>query len=355
MTMLSREHLVMNNPLQDRYLGTLFGLAYGDSFGAPFEFWNADKIQEHFVNSELVLQQFMRGNQEFPIGFTTDDTSQMICLAESLLENGFDLEDQFDRYYRWFSEGYASAVGSAYGIGQHTYKVLLAGKEKALSKLDGSDLKAGGNGALMRSAPLGLYYGGLDREMNNVWEQKIIARTIESTYVTHNSKVNAWTCVVLNMVISLILRSQNKVEVIELVKLKLNEFDIGEVSTVLDFEYSDANRDKLKISGYAPDTLRIAFWGFLTTDNYLESIRKVMEIGGDTDTFAAVTGALSGAYYGYEHIREQVKEELILHDRIERIATKLYDINKEHVERARLGKSSLKKNLTNCKQHPSHK
>ncbi|MCC7571645.1 ADP-ribosylglycohydrolase family protein, partial [Candidatus Micrarchaeota archaeon] len=119
----------MNKTLHDRYLGTLFGLAYGDAFGAPFEFWNADKIQEHFADSDLVLQPFMRGNQEFPAGFTTDDTSQMICLAESLLENGFDLEDQFDRYYRWLNEGYGSAGGSAYGIGQHTVKVLLAGKE----------------------------------------------------------------------------------------------------------------------------------------------------------------------------------------------------------------------------------
>jgi len=325
MTTLNRELRVMNKPLHDSYLGTLFGLAYGDAFGAPFEFWNADKIQEHFANNELVLQPFIRGNQEFPAGFTTDDTAQMICLAESLLEKGFDLEDQFDRYCRWLNEGYGSAGGNAYGIGQHTVKVLLAGKEKALSKLDGSDHKAGGNGALMRSAPLGLYYSGLGREMDNVWGRELIARTIESTYVTHNSEVNAWTCVAFNLLISLILGTQKKEELLELVKFALKEFDIGEVSAVLDFEYSDANRDKLKISGYAPDTLRIALWGFLTTDNYLDSIRKVMELGRDTDTFAAVAGALAGAYYGYEHIRRQVKEELVLHDRIDDIANRLYE------------------------------
>lgn len=315
----------MNKPLHDRYLGTLFGLAYGDAFGTPFEFWNADKIQKHFANKELVLQPFIRGNQKFPAGFTTDDTSQMICLAESLLEKGFDLDDQFDRYYRWLNEGYASAGGKVYGIGQHTVKVLLAGKETALSKLDGSDHKAGGNGALMRSAPLGMYYSGLGREMDNVWGRELIARTIESTYVTHNSKVNAWTCVAFNLIVSLLLGSQKKEDLLGLIKFALKEFDIGEVSAVLDFDYSDAKRDELKISGYAPDTLRIALWGFLTTDNYLGSIRKVMELGRDTDTFAAVTGAIAGAYYGYENIRKQVNKKLVLHERIEKIANRLYE------------------------------
>jgi len=317
----------MNNALHDRYSGTLFGLAYGDAFGAPFEFWNADKIQEHFATNKLVLQPFIRGNQEFPAGFTTDDTAQMICLAESFLENGFDLEDQFDRYSRWLNEGYGSAGGNAYGIGQHTVKVLLAGKEKAMkvSNFDGSDHKAGGNGALMRSAPLSLYYSKLDLDFTSLYGHDLIEKTMYSTYVTHNNLVNAWVCVIFNMSIMFTLWGVKKSELLAEIKNFLsNILELPhEVNEILDFEYTDKNSDKLRISGYAPDTLKIAFWGFFTTDNYLDSIRKVMELGRDTDTFAAVTGALAGAYYGYEHIRKQVKEELVLHDRIEQIANRL--------------------------------
>ena len=323
----------MNKTLHDRYLGTLFGLAYGDAFGAPFEFWNADKIQEHFADSDLVLQPFMRGNQEFPAGFTTDDTSQMICLAESLLENGFDLEDQFDRYYRWLNVGYGSAGGSAYGIGQHTVKVLLAGKEKAMrmSSFDGSDHKAGGNGALMRSATLALYYSKLDLDFTSLYGHDLIEKTIYSTYVTHNNKVNAWMCAIFNLAIMLILWGVEKQKLLFKVQSLLdNQLELPpEINEVLNFEYTDANRDQLTISGYAPDTLKIAFWGFLTTDNYLVSIRKVMELGRDTDTFAAVTGALAGSYYGYEHIRKQVKEELVMHNRIKKIAEDFFCLNLE--------------------------
>lgn len=295
-------------------------MAYGDALGAPFEFWNASKIQEHFAHNKLELLPFIRGNQEFPAGFTTDDTSQMICLAESLLENGFDLEDQFDRYRRWLSEGYASAGGVAYGIGQHTVKVLFAGKKKALSMLDGSDHKAGGNGALMRTAPLALYFDGISQSDELVKELQ--EKTILSTYVTHNSFVNGQTCAIFNTILSLIITGVEKQDVLERARLLLGDLPT-ELQEIVDLDYSKVTGDQLQISGYAPATLRIALWGFFNHEDYLSSIRAVIELGRDTDTFAAITGALAGAYYGYEQIAEQVEGRLVLHDRVENISMEL--------------------------------
>ena len=39
-------------------------------------------------------------------------------------------------------------------------------------------------------------------------------------------------------------------------------------------------------------------WCFLTTDNYQDAVLKAVNLGEDTDTTAAVTGALAGLAYG---------------------------------------------------------
>lgn len=45
-----------------------------------------------------------------------------------------------------------------------------------------------------------------------------------------------------------------------------------------------------------------AVWALRTTAGYEEAIRAAIDLGGDTDTVAAVTGGLAGAYYGLDAI-----------------------------------------------------
>jgi hypothetical protein len=39
-------------------------------------------------------------------------------------------------------------------------------------------------------------------------------------------------------------------------------------------------------------------WALRTTDSYEDAVRAAIDLGGDTDTVAAVTGALAGAVHG---------------------------------------------------------
>ena len=58
----------------------------------------------------------------------------------------------------------------------------------------------------------------------------------------------------------------------------------------------------IRSSGFVIDTLEAAFWCFLTTDNYKDAVLKAVNLGDDTDTTGAVTGALAGLAYGLESI-----------------------------------------------------
>lgn len=53
-----------------------------------------------------------------------------------------------------------------------------------------------------------------------------------------------------------------------------------------------------------------AVWALRTTGSYEEAVRAAIDLGGDTDTVAAVTGGLAGACYGLDAIPSRWTEPL---------------------------------------------
>lgn len=53
------------------------------------------------------------------------------------------------------------------------------------------------------------------------------------------------------------------------------------------------------------DTLEAAIWCFLNTENYKDCVLKAVNLGEDTDTVAAIAGALAGAFYGAKAIPKE--------------------------------------------------
>ena len=53
------------------------------------------------------------------------------------------------------------------------------------------------------------------------------------------------------------------------------------------------------------DSLEAAIWSFLSSNSYSETILKAINLGGDTDTIAAISGGLGGIYYGINSIPDK--------------------------------------------------
>jgi ADP-ribosylglycohydrolase len=66
--------------------------------------------------------------------------------------------------------------------------------------------------------------------------------------------------------------------------------------------------------------LEAALWCFLTTDSYREAVLKAVNLGDDTDTTAAVTGALTRLAYGVDAIPAEWLERLATSGDICRLA-----------------------------------
>lgn len=304
--------------MRDKYRGVLIGLACGDYLGEPIEYcYSREAIREMFADEGIHPFAWKRGDTEYPAGFYTDDTAQALCLAESLLEKGFDTGDQLAKYRRWFAEGYMASMPErgAFGLGQQTMRILIDDKHEIPTEL-GNVVRAGGNGALMRCAPIALYYLGDDKAIKD--------RSIQSAIVTHNNPVAAWSCVILNQFISWVIT-----EVVprhQLIDRFLQKYQNDcpiELDSMLR-HVADGGSFSGVPTGYSLNTLQIALEAFLTTDSYQAAVTKAIYYGGDTDTQAAVTGVISGAFYGVSGIPEEWQFFLLRKDLIEDIASRLY-------------------------------
>lgn len=303
-----------------KYKGCMVGLACGDYLGAPVEFSMSREQVEHFFGGKklLVLECADQSDVRRIPGHYTDDTSMALCLAESLVEKGFEVSDQFIRYRRWLLDGYNTPFGDkAYGVGQHTFKMLFALDENSLP--DGLNHKEGhgGNGALMRCAPIGLSYHYDMAELKD--------KSFRAAIITHNNSDAAWSCVVLNAFIACALRGYNKKD---FVRVFFDHFpEVPEnISGILErFNDESYLSDEYDNQGYTLDTLRIALYSFFKTDDFEGAVTEAVFFGGDADTQGAVAGALAGAYYGYENLPESWVKTLINRDHIEGLAEKMLD------------------------------
>jgi len=85
-------------------------------------------------------------------------------------------------------------------------------------------------------------------------------------------------------------------------------------------------------TGYVLHTLEASLWCLLNTRSYEDAVLKAVNLGGDTDTTACVTGGLAGLLYGYDAIPKEwvacIARSNDIHDLSERICEKLKIDNK---------------------------
>ena len=74
---------------------------------------------------------------------------------------------------------------------------------------------------------------------------------------------------------------------------------------IFDENFANLPVDEIKSTGYVVDSLEAAIWCLLNTDNYKDCVLKAVNLGGDTDTIAAIAGGLAGLMYGYESIPQE--------------------------------------------------
>lgn len=299
--------------LKSQIFGAMFGLAIGDALGAPIESKSPGEFKP--------ISDYLPTRTRLP-GAWTDDTSMTLCLADSLVEsNGFNPKDQLDRYMKWYKEGYLSSIGRAFGTGSTTRKSIERYNKTHNWGPAFSYHKQAGNGALMRLAPVPIFF--------HKNPPRAIQLSGESSRTTHGSRISIDACRYLGSIIVGILQGENKEKIVSSfyspVKGYWEKHPLcNEVQIIADGSFKLKEPPEIKGKAYVVDTLESALWAFTKGSNFKETILLAVNLGDDADTVGAVCGQIAGSYYGYENIPPEWINGLLNKHIIDRITNKLY-------------------------------
>ncbi len=306
---------------RERLFGGIFGLIVGDALGFPFEGLSREYFKEKPVTDMVKPPWF-----EYPLGTWSDDTSLTLCTIDSLCR-GYDLNDIANNFCKWLVKGYWSPLGFAIGIGRTTFlaiRRLLLGYSPRESGLKSEF--SNGNGSLMRILPIAFYF-------HNKSEDELIHRTHEVSAITHAHPRTLIACGFYVIMVRYLLNDLEPYEaylkacnfVKEYYRREPFTYELKYYSRLIEGKIQNIPEDQIYSTGYVVHTLEASIWCFLNSKSYKDAVLRAVNLGGDTDTIAAVTGGLAGTYYGYSNIPDRWLEKIVRLEEIINLIERFYE------------------------------
>jgi ADP-ribosyl-[dinitrogen reductase] hydrolase len=246
----------------------MLGAIIGDIVGSRFEFNN---------HRSKDFDLFTKGC------FITDDSIMTLAVAKAIMEtekciepsiSGYDSNGDYYRLLSKLTVKYMQEIGRKYpncGYGGRFARWVFSDNPKPYNSF--------GNGAAMRISPAGL-------AARTELEATSFSEAITS--VTHDHEEGIKGAEATAVAIFLARHGFLKSEIRD--RLSKNYYP-------LDFTI-DQIRPTYKFSETCQETVPQAITCFLESNSFEDAIRTAISLGGDSDTIAAITGAIAEAYYG---------------------------------------------------------
>lgn len=269
----------------DRLPAAVYGFAVGDALGVPYEFRDRDTFHCDRMTGY--------GTHDQPPGTWSDDTGLMLATLDSLAahDGQVDVEDMRRRYVDWLHNGEYAIRRRVFDVGGTVRQALRTG-EGLSGETDC------GNGSLMRVLPLA-FTQATDDEIRAV------------SAITHAHPRCMDACV----------------DYVRLCRLLLD----GET-----FAYDTPDRDSVPSTGYVLDTMQAVLWAVSNGRDYYPAIvLDAVNLGGDTDTIAALAGGVAGILYGMDAIPVEWLGRLDGRNIIDRVLMHARDSTRQEARKAK--------------------
>lgn len=328
----------------------MIGLAVGDAIGAPVEGLKGGHIRQlygeldSYVDSEIAWSK--KPHRWRAPGLYSDDTQQAMALADTLVKcRGFEAK----YFARLLADMAKADTGAKFGAHRGTGKNFRASVRALMDGADPSESgqPSAGIGAMMRAAPCGLYFAG-DTEA-------VVRSAIEQGLVTHRDPRALVMAAALAQAVSLSVTGEwdkskpdarigQVVEVVEEAE-RLVERDfihmipvacmgrLGMAASAIRLLprlpelpqpqmafrqiVAEANRQfpEHKITepgqGFVMAGGLSALFIALTATDFEDAVKRAVHLGKDTDTMAAIVGAVLGARNGEDAIPKKWRQGLV--------------------------------------------
>jgi len=260
--------------LLSRAHGCLFGQVAGDNLGALVEFCSAAEVAKLYADGPRLLEN--GGKWDLLAGQPTDDSEMALALARSVVAAGtYDEGKVLEAYREWYRT-------EPFDVGNTTRAALL-GYLMADSQA---------NGSLMRASPLAVVAhrarpeeaAELGRRDSALTHPHPVCRDAVGAFVVAASRA--------------IARGGEAEAAYEAALSWAKSAAAAPVTEALVRAAAEAPRCDEGHTGWVLVTLQNAFYELLHASSVEAGVVATVRRGGDTDTNAAVAGALLGAVHG---------------------------------------------------------
>jgi len=306
----------------DRAYGCLLGLAIGDAMGMPTSFLTPSQVREEFglIEGFRVPPPGHRFHDGLRRGEITDDTEQSLALAKSFLQchrvDPGSIVKELLEWARRVDGKYASPFGPST---QRALDALMRGAPPDEAGREGDT-----NGAAMRIAPLGIIHGARGSGIEDIVQDVALA-----CMPTHGTQVAISAASAVASSIAACFRGP--IEIAQILEQAENAASLGSryghevvspsvskriawVAKELGNRRSPAEQayefyNFLGAGVFSADSIPVALGIFgVAGGDPSQAILLAANLGGDSDTIAAIAGALGGAFMGPSAIPEDWKE-----------------------------------------------
>lgn len=341
--------------------GSIFGGAIGDALGYPVEFMSTNSIFSQYGAAGITEYTLEPRKKKALI---SDDTQMTLFTANGILVAQTSLEIRgigglpsthvSMSYQDWLKTQTSEYIGADKNDNPKTSWLLdvpelhsrrapgntcmsslfahsgLIGHRK--EKYEQNQSK--GCGAVMRIAPLGLYYDSV--EIN-----KLMDEAIEISKITHGHSLACLPSAVLTYMLNKVVYHNDDTlslkQVIEEAQETvsnhyMNDKYIKDLNRLINLSIRLSENDKSDVENIAEigegwvgdEALGIAIYCSLKYQNdFSKGIIAAVNHSGDSDSTGAITGNILGAWNGYNSIEKKWLKDLELFDVIDEIATDL--------------------------------
>ena len=276
--------------IKDKAIGMFMGLFVGDALGAPLEFLRPHEIKG--VHSEMTGG----GVHSTEVGEWTDDGAMAVAIAEAYIsKGGFDPAEIAGNFKTWRKSGHFGTRDYVFDIGR-TCSGAIDRMTSEFPYAGSADLRASGNGSIMRLAPIML--------ANHDTVGMAIAEGVAVSLMTHGSPM-----------------------VVRYTAAFIDECMTGKMYT----NYNKLRSFNIRSSGRVNSGSIMHAYVQASQSCYMntcfeDAVVHAVNKGYDADTVGAVTGMMAGAMYGYKSIPKRWLKALVKRDELLDMAEKLYDM-----------------------------
>ena len=273
---------VTSSAVLSRAQGCLLGQLIGDSLGSLVEFQPPERIRRTYPDG--VRDMADGGTWNTIAGQPTDDSEMALLLARSLASLGkFDQAEVKKAYVFWLNSG-PFDCGNTIWSG-------LTGRPSPQSQA---------NGAMMRISPLGIFGVNFALEQVAEWARQDAA-------ITHIHPVCQQANALFAMAIAhAVSTGCSAVDLYQEIADWAEEMNVeSSLKETISAAADSPPDDFVDSQGWVLIAFRNALWQLRTADDLEEGIVDTIMRGGDTDTNAAICGALLGSVHGREAIPDR--------------------------------------------------